>query len=71
MAEKWDEDIWYNNFLFFRNVFYESGKEAYDKCTEHNQQLYDDMMYHYFQMVDCAEHLKVWHCGRITGVIYG
>lgn len=57
MAEKWDEDTWYNNFLF-QKCFYENGKEAYDKCTEHNQQLYDDMMYHYFQMVDCAEHLK-------------
>ena len=43
---------------FFQKCFYEKGKEAYNKCTEHNQQLYDDMMYHYFQMIDCAEHLK-------------
>lgn len=57
MAEKWDEDTQYNNFLF-QKCFYEKGKEAYNKCTEHNQQLYDDMMYHYFQMIDCAEHLK-------------
>ena len=54
---EWDEDTWYNNFLT-QKCYYENAKEAYDKCTEHNQQLYDDMMYHYFQMTDCAEHLK-------------
>ena len=57
--KEWDEDTWYDNFLS-QKCYYENAKEAYDKCTEHDQQLYDDMMYHYFQMKDCAEHLETF-----------
>ena len=57
MTEEWDEDTWYDNFLF-QKCYYENAKEAYDKCTEHNEWLHDEMMYHYCQMIDCAEQLK-------------
>ena len=59
LSEEWDEETWYDNFLIQKR-YYENSKEAYDNCNKHNQELYDDVMYHYFQMKDCAEHLETF-----------
>ena len=57
MTQEWDEDTWYNNFLS-QKCCYENAREAYNNFTAHNQEMYDNMIYHYFQMIDCAEQLK-------------
>lgn len=57
-TEYWnDEDWWYDRFSYHKNL-YEDIKKEQSRRETFDEQLHNEEMYHYSQMLSCANELK-------------